>query len=734
MKELFLSLVNISITAGYLILAAVLLRLLLARAPKWIRGILWALVGVRLIFPFSLESALSLIPSAETVPQSVLAPGAVPAVTSGFPAVDGALNPVLSAALEPETAPGAGVPLWRTLADGAWIVWLAGLGLMLLYAVISTARIRRSVREAVPGEEKGVWLCDAVRSPFILGVIRPRIYLPSLPLGGETESYLIAHEKAHLRRGDHLWKPLGFLLLCVYWFNPLCWLAYVLLCRDIELACDERVIRDLDRGQIADYSEALLRFSVPRRRIAACPLAFGEVGVKTRIRSALSYKKPAFWIVIAALLACVAAAVCLLTVPKKPEADPAADPQTDERQTDERQTDGPQTGDPQSEAPQPADSVSYTFPSFGQSDYAYRYFSAKTAEEMGSFELFPYDGEGDPDGSDADWKVFFEGFMPQRLLQTDYGVIVVGRTAYYAMLPLEEQMPRCLHLAAVSRDGTLLWQTERDDVPAMKGKTSFEDLDFCFVTEDGGVTLGTRGRNETQEYPEITYLISHYDRSGSLAWSCSSSDKRFVAAFEYRDGMMGICEKESGIYDSYFYTKDGEEIFRGSFNVGKDGWRASFGSGIEYGGKVFFTVQYDTFEREIGHIPIPIYPQFSVGRCEKDTFDEWTERIILGKPYAVKFDAAFYREHISSSLFSLVPGGEPVELYARESAVCGLLGIDSGGNLVWDAIIPRFGYGVPTANAFSVVVVAERERNVFSPAGKLTETFLPGLFVSWRHL
>ncbi|MBQ2117625.1 MAG: M56 family metallopeptidase, partial [Clostridia bacterium] len=324
MKELFLSLVNISITAGYLILAAILLRLLLARAPKWIRGILWALVGVRLIFPFSLESALSLIPSAETVPQSVLVPGAVPAVTSGFPAVDGALNPVLSAALEPETAPGAGVPLWRTLADGAWIVWLAGLGLMLLYAVISTARIRRSVREAVPGEEKGVWLCDAVRSPFILGVIRPRIYLPSLPLGGEAESYLIAHEKAHLRRGDHLWKPLGFVLLCVYWFNPLCWLAYVLLCRDIELACDERVIRDLDRGQIADYSEALLRFSVPRRRIAACPLAFGEVGVKTRIRSALSYKKPAFWIVIAALLACVAAAVCLLTVPKKPEADPAA--------------------------------------------------------------------------------------------------------------------------------------------------------------------------------------------------------------------------------------------------------------------------------------------------------------------------------------------------------------------------------------------------------------------------
>ncbi|MBQ7170703.1 MAG: M56 family metallopeptidase [Clostridia bacterium] len=321
MKELFLSLVNISITAGYLILAAVLLRLLLRKAPKWIRGILWALVGVRLIFPFSLKSAVSLIPSAETVPQSVLAPGGVPAITSGFPAVDGALNPVLSAALE--STADAGVPLWRTLAERAWIVWLAGLGLMLFYAVITTARIRRSVREAVPGEEKGVWLCDAVRSPFILGVIRPRIYLPSLPLGGETESYLIAHEKAHLKRGDHLWKPLGFMLLCVYWFNPLCWLAYVLLCRDIELACDERVIRDLDRGQIADYSEALLRFSVPRRRIAACPLAFGEVGVKTRIRSALSYKKPAFWIVIIALLACAAAAVCLLTDPEKKKTDPA---------------------------------------------------------------------------------------------------------------------------------------------------------------------------------------------------------------------------------------------------------------------------------------------------------------------------------------------------------------------------------------------------------------------------
>ncbi len=721
MKELFLSLVNISITAGYLILAAVLLRLLLARAPKWIRGILWALVGVRLIFPFSLESALSLIPSAETVPQSVLAPGAVPAVTSGFPAVDGALNPVLSAALEPETAPGAGVPLWRTLADGAWIVWLAGLGLMLLYAALSTARIRRSVREAVPGEEKGVWLCDAVRSPFILGVIRPRIYLPSLPLGGEAESYLIAHEKAHLRRGDHLWKPLGFLLLCVYWFNPLCWLAYVLLCRDIELACDERVIRDLDRGQIADYSEALLRFSVPRRRIAACPLAFGEVGVKTRIRSALSYKKPAFWIVIAALLACVAAAVCLLTVPKKPEADPAADPQTDERQTDERQTDNPQ-----SEAPQPAGSVSYTFPSFGQGDYAYRNIYAKTAQEMGSFELFPYDGKGDPDGSDAVWKVFFEGFTPGKLLQTDYGVIVIGRTAYYTALP-DKQRPHCLHLAAVSRDGTLLWQTKRDDVPEMKGKTSFEDLDFCFVTEDGGVTLVTWGRDETQEYTELICLVSRYDRSGALLYSRTCScGKRFAAAFPYGDGIMGICKKENGICDAYLYTEDGEELFWGSFNVGRDGWWESFVSGIEYNGQICATVQYQRIGQRVAD-RLAYYPTFTIE--EVQAFKKLAEEKPNGESFLIKDDAGFVRENVAAAVFLLGQGGQTQELLFRETAIRGVPGTDSLGDLVWDAMIPQDFYSIPSISSMTGRgVTVELERNVFSPEGKLMRTFGAGLF------
>ena len=311
MSAVFLKILNMSITAGWLILAVILLRALLKKAPKWVFCLLWGLVALRLVCPVSLESVLSLIPSRETIPGDI-ARQAAPSIHSGISLVDKSLNPVIAEKLGPGEALTSANPLKVLIPLGA-ALWAAGILILLIYAFISYIKLRRSVAAGLP-LEKHVYVCDQIKAPFILGFFRPRIYLPS-SLGGKTLKHVLAHELAHLRRRDHLWKPLGFLLLALHWFNPLCWLAYILLCRDIEGACDEKVIRDMDREQLADYSQALLDMSFPRRRIAACPLAFGEVGVKERVKGILNYKKPAFWVLLAAVLASGALAVCLMTDP-----------------------------------------------------------------------------------------------------------------------------------------------------------------------------------------------------------------------------------------------------------------------------------------------------------------------------------------------------------------------------------------------------------------------------------
>lgn len=310
MESLFLKILNMSINASWLVLAVLALRLLLKKAPKWVSVLMWGMVGLRLLCPFTLESALSLIPSRETVPEAILY-SQTPTIQSGIPAVNSALNPVISQSLAP--APGASVNPVQVLTAVAAVVWFVGMAGMGLYTLISYFRIYRKVQEAVP-VEGNVYLCDRIASPFILGLFRPRIYLPSSMEEGDM-SYVLAHEKAHLRRKDHWWKPLGFLLLAVHWFNPLLWLGYVLLCRDIELACDEKVIRELGQESKKPYAEALINCSVSRKSIAACPLAFGEVGVKGRIKSVLHYKKPGFWILLAAVTACVVLVACFLTDP-----------------------------------------------------------------------------------------------------------------------------------------------------------------------------------------------------------------------------------------------------------------------------------------------------------------------------------------------------------------------------------------------------------------------------------
>lgn len=311
MAAVFLKLLNLSISASWLVLAVLVLRLVSKRSPKWMNVLLWGIVALRLMLPFSIESALSLIPSAETVSPAVVQFDPAPTITSGVSVIDNAVNPSLSEHFA--AAPLASVnPLYVWTYLAGW-VWLIGLGAMLLYALASYLRLRRRVSVSLPIQDN-IYLCDAISSPFILGVVKPHIYLPS-GLDEVQRQNVLSHERAHLARRDHWWKPLGFALLAVYWFNPVLWLAYTLLCRDIELACDERVIRTMDESAVKTYSTVLLACSMPRKAVITCPLAFGEVGVKERVKNALHYKKPAFWVVAASVAVCVVVAVCFLTNP-----------------------------------------------------------------------------------------------------------------------------------------------------------------------------------------------------------------------------------------------------------------------------------------------------------------------------------------------------------------------------------------------------------------------------------
>ena len=312
MAAVFLKLLNLSISASWLVLAVLVLRLVSKRSPKWMNVLLWGIVALRLMLPFSIESALSLIPSAETVSPAAVQFAPAPTITSGVSIIDNAVNPPLSEHFS--AVPTASVnPLYVWTEIAGW-VWLIGLGAMLLYALVSYLRLRRRVSVSLPIQDH-IYLCDALSSPFILGVVKPHIYLPS-GLDEVQRQNVLAHEQAHLARRDHWWKPLGFALLAVYWFNPVLWLAYTLLCRDIELACDERVIRTMDESAVKTYSTVLLACSMPRKAAITCPLAFGEVGVKERVRNALLYKKPAFWVVAASVAVCVVMAVCFLTDPE----------------------------------------------------------------------------------------------------------------------------------------------------------------------------------------------------------------------------------------------------------------------------------------------------------------------------------------------------------------------------------------------------------------------------------
>ena len=310
MAGIFLNVVNMSVSASFIVLAILLLRLFFKKFPKWIFVLLWGVVAIRLVCPVFLESDMSLIPSATVISKAPDSPR--PYFDSGVSVLDDPVNEYLHGYyFEGITRP---MGYFDNVMEIFSNVWIIGMILLFIYTFYSCYRIKSKIYTAVRFREN-VYQSENVDSPFVFGIINPKIYIP-FNMSEKELDIVISHEKAHIYRKDHLWKPLGFLLLTVHWFNPLMWIGYVILCRDIELACDEKVIKELDCDLRVDYSEALLSMSVSRRNISACPLAFGEVGVKDRVKTILNYKKPGFWIIVVAILVCLVVSVCFLTNPK----------------------------------------------------------------------------------------------------------------------------------------------------------------------------------------------------------------------------------------------------------------------------------------------------------------------------------------------------------------------------------------------------------------------------------
>ncbi len=328
MINAFLTVFNLSITASWMVIAVLLCRVIFKKAPKNLFCILWLLVGLRLALTFSIESVFSLIPSAQTIPPEIIYQ-ASPEIQTGIGPINDVINPILNEnfAATPQYSAN---PI-QILIGVASYVWIIGIALVILYGIISYTLLRLKVRDAVPAGNN-IRQSEKISTPFILGFIKPKIYIP-VNMDENNLQYILAHEKAHLKRRDHLIKPIGFALLAVYWFNPMMWLAYIFLCRDIELACDEKVVRDFAADEKARYASALLDCSVNRKYITACPLAFGEVGVKERIKNTLNYKKPMLWIIVAAVISAIIITVCFMTNPKNEES-PHSDNFTEESTTE----------------------------------------------------------------------------------------------------------------------------------------------------------------------------------------------------------------------------------------------------------------------------------------------------------------------------------------------------------------------------------------------------------------
>lgn len=307
MSDVIIDLFNISIMASWLIFIIILLRLTFIAMPKKILRYLWLVVGLRLMLPFSLETSLSLIPSSKTI----LAPNdSILMIHTGFGMIDDNVNLILENNVASQIDI---VSIFHLFINIAFIVWIIGLSIILIYGFISYRRVHKLIEVSV-NHHDNVYICDDIDTPFIFGYLEPKIYLPS-NIDENQMNYILEHEKIHIEHKDHIWKPLGYLLLSIYWFNPLIWIAYILLCRDIESACDERVIEKIGEQSKSEYSETLLYCSTNKKILFACPVAFGEVRVKERIQDILNYCQPKIWVKRVSLLICIVLSVGFLTNP-----------------------------------------------------------------------------------------------------------------------------------------------------------------------------------------------------------------------------------------------------------------------------------------------------------------------------------------------------------------------------------------------------------------------------------
>lgn len=321
MEKIFTVICERGISAGYVILAVIVLRLLFRKSPRWVMGILWALVAIRLICPIVVESPFSVVPKGPLFDKetSNLKSEQEVQQINNLPDQNQTAGKQVAEIKEHTAKQDETKDFWtdKRKTDSKKMlstIWLLGMLVLTGYGIFGSLRVEYQLRFAVPVEQQ-IWECDTIHTSFLWGLFHPRIYLPS-GMNEETKRYVIRHERAHQKRGDHWWKVIGYVLLVIYWFQPLMWIAYWIFARDIEYACDEHVIGNLSFAERKEYAQALLLCGSGRSRRLAGPLAFGGLGVKPRIKNVLSYQKPGRGKIAISLLVCVVVSVCFLTNPK----------------------------------------------------------------------------------------------------------------------------------------------------------------------------------------------------------------------------------------------------------------------------------------------------------------------------------------------------------------------------------------------------------------------------------
>jgi beta-lactamase regulating signal transducer with metallopeptidase domain len=308
MINLFIAILNMSLIASFVALGVILIRIPLKKAPKVFSYALWAVVLFKLLCPFTIETTLSLVPvKAEPVPQNIIY-SQTPSIDSGISFVDNSINRAIKNTVPPAN-PATSINPMQIILFALSCIWLAGIAVLLLYSLVSYFRLKYRVRMVIPVREN-IYETDRIKTAFVLGFVHPKIYVP-VGLSEQEIDYILKHEQTHIRRRDYLIKPLAFIAVCVHWFNPVIWFSYYLAMRDMELSCDESVLKHYGSDIRRDYSNSLLSLSVKQSGLIS-PLAFVETGVKDRIKNVLNYKKPAVWISAAAITAVVVAAVLLL--------------------------------------------------------------------------------------------------------------------------------------------------------------------------------------------------------------------------------------------------------------------------------------------------------------------------------------------------------------------------------------------------------------------------------------